>query len=287
MKAVDPNIKIVVNWENKLSVTSYWNAWKYIFETAGAYFDIADVHWYWAWDYATWDMWLGENPMKVREWCGDCSGSRYIGPSYVDEIKGFYDKIKDINGVSYTCKLAALEWNIAPTHDNRFSRFQHALMQSEMLGQFIEGGLYAACQWPLTWSTNLSGDFRAILDQDKHQPAPSFWVFKLYSHALGQKLVTSTASLVHIRPVSILSTDGNTLWVYMLHKSGDGDAARAEVDVSGFTAVNAEAITFTAPAVSSDVGGLEKIVIRNNPDGKWECVLPPYSLTMLTFHKNN
>lgn len=287
MKAVDPNIKIVVNWENKLSVTSYWNAWKYIFETAGDYFDIADVHWYWAWDYATWDMWLGENPMKVREWCGDCSGSRYIGPSYADEIKGFYDKIKNINGVSYNCELAALEWNIAPTHDNRFSRFQHALMQSEMIGQFIEGGLAMACIWPLTWNGGLGGDFRTVLDDTAHQPTPSSWVFKLYKNALGQRLVTSTTSLAHIRPVSVLSNDGNTLWVYLLHKSGEADAARAQVSVTGFTPAKAEAIAFTAAALSSNVGGLQKIVIGANGNGQWECVLPPYSLTMLTFHKNN
>jgi alpha-N-arabinofuranosidase len=287
MKAADPNIKIVINWENKLSVTSYWDAWKYIFETAGDYFDIADVHWYWAWDYATWDMWLNENPMKVREWCGDCSGSRYIGPSYADEIKGFYDRIKNINGKSYTCKLAAMEWNIAPTHDNRFSRFQHALMQSEMIGQFIEGGLDMACIWPLTWDGSLGGDFRTVLDDAAHQPTPSSWVFKLYKNALGQQLVAGTASLAHIRPVSVLSTDGNTLWVYLLHKSSEGDAARAQVSISGFAPVKAEAVALSATSLSSNVAGLQKIVIAANGNSQWECVLPPHSLTMLTFHKNN
>jgi len=287
MRAVDPNIKIIVNWENKLSVTSYWNAWITLFETAGAYFDMADVHWYWAWDYATWDMWLNENPMVVREWCGDCPNSKYIGPSFVDEIKGFYDRIQDINGVNYTCKLVALEWNIAPTHDNRFSRFQHALMQSEMLGQFIEGGLEMACIWPLTWDGGLGGDFRTVLDDTLHQPTPSSWVFQLYSHALGQKLITSTTNVAHIRPVSALSVDGNTVWVYLLHKSGEGDAARVQVSINGFTPVKAEAITFTATVLTSDAGGLKKVAIKNTPSGKWDCVLPPHSLTMLTFHKNN
>jgi len=287
MKAVDPNIKIIVNWENKLSITSYWNAWETLFETAGAYFDIADVHWYWAWGYATWDMWLGENPMKVREWCGDCIDSKYIGPSYADEIKGFYDKIKNINGVSYDCKLAALEWNIAPTYDNRFSRFQHALMQAEMIGQFIEGGLEMACIWPLTWDGTLGGDFRTVLDDTAHQPTPSSWVFKLYSHALGQKLITSTTSLAHVRPVSVLSNDGNTMWIYLLNKSGEGDAVRAQVDVNAFTPAKAEAIAFTALTLSSDVGRPKKIIVGVNGNGQWECVLPPHSLTMLTFHKNN
>ena len=58
------------------------------------------------------------------------------------------------------------------------------------------------------------------------------------------------------------------------------------VDVSGFTPAKAEAIALTAPDLSSDVGKLKKLKISISPaTGKWESVLPPYSLTMLTFHK--
>jgi len=160
------------------------------------------------------------------------------------------------------------------------------LMQAEMIGQFIEGGLEMACIWPLTWDGTLGGDFRTVLDDTAHQPTPSAWVFKLYKNALGQRLVTSTTNAAHIRPVSVLSSDGNTMWIYLLHKSGEGDAVRAQVDINAFTPAKAEAIAFTALTLSSNVAGLQKILVGPSGNGKWECVLPPHSLTMLTFHKN-
>ncbi len=286
MREVDPNIKIVVGWENKLSVQSYWDDWEYLIEEAHEYIDIADVHWYWAWDYCNWDLWLSDNPMIVREWCGDCPGSRYYGPSFAEEIRQFYEKIKNINGVSYDIKLASLEWNIGPNGGFDFSRFQHALIFAEMLGQYIEGGLHMATMWPLTWIGGIGNNFRAIIDQENHKPTPSFHVFKLYSNALGQQLVTSQTTQVYIRPVSALSQDGNTLWVYLLNKSSDGQAVNAKLDISGFTAAKAEAVSLTAPDLSSDVGKLKKLKVQvNSETGKWQSVLPPYSLTMLTFHK--
>lgn len=286
MKAVDPNIKIIANWENKLSVPSYWSDWEYLIEEAGQHIDIADLHWYWAWGYATWDMWLHENPMAIREWCGDCADQKYYGPSYVDEIKGFYDKIKDVNGRSYDIKLAALEWNIAPVKDRRFSEFQHALMQAEMLGQFIEGGLHMACIWPLTWSTELYGDFRTILDQEYHKPTPSFYVFELYSNALGNKLIDSTTDKSYVRVVSALSQDSRTLWTYLLNKSSGRQPVRAHLNISGFSPVSAEAIALATSDLSSDVANLEKLSFEvDSETGKWQTILPGYSMTMLTFHR--
>jgi alpha-L-arabinofuranosidase len=285
MKVADPNIKIIIGWENKLSVPNYWADWKTIIKKAGAYFDIADVHWYWAWEYATWDLWLNDNPMKVREWCGDCPDKRYIGPSYVEDIRGFHEKIKDVNGVSYPIQLAALEWNVGPVKDRRFSQFQQALMQSEMLGQFIEGGLSMACMWPLTWSGDIHGDFRTVLDQEKHKPTPTFEMVKLYSNVLGQRLIASVTNQPNVRTVSALSRDGSTLWVYLLHKSGEGQTIKAAVAIDGFAAKNAEAVAFTAPKLSSDTSELAKVAINAAGTGKWECVLLPHSLTMLTFHK--
>jgi len=284
MKAVDPNIKIIVNWHSNLSEPTCWANWQYLLETAGANFDIADVHWYWAWGYCTWNLWLEDNPMIVREWCRVCPNQRYLGPSFAEEISRFHKKVK---AIAYDVRLAALEWNIGPNDNFRFSRFQHALMQAEMLGQYIEGGLHMACMWPLTWSRgDIVGKFRAILDQQNHRPTPSFSVFKLYSNVLGQKLLTSQTSRAYIRPVSALSQDGNTLWVYLLNKAGDGQPVRAVVDIGGFTPASAEAIALTAPDLSSDVGKLKKLKIRvNSQTGKWYSVLPPYSLTMLTFRK--
>jgi len=160
-------------------------------------------------------------------------------------------------------------------------------MQAEMLGQFAEGGLYMACIWPLTWGRgDIQGDFRTVFDQKYHRPSASYEVFRMYSNVLGQKLVTSRASQVHVRTISALSQNGDKLWVLLLHKSGEGQTVSAKVSINGFTAVKAEAISFTAPQLSSNVGKLKKLAISNEQAGQWECALPPHSLTMLTFHKN-
>ncbi len=140
--------------------------------------------------------------------------------------------------------------------------------------------------WPLSWAGDIGSNFRAIIDQENHRPTPSFYVFKLYSNALGQQLITSQTSQVYIRPVSTLSQDGDTLWVFLLNKSADGQAVNAILDINGFSPAGAEAIALTTADLSSDVARLQKLKVRFNLEtGKWESVLPPYSLTMLTFHK--
>jgi hypothetical protein len=226
--------------------------------------------------------------MQVREWCADCSGpgNRYHGPSYVDEIKRFNEKVNDINGIGHDIKLVCLEWNVAPVWNRGLSAFQQALIQAEMLGQYIEGGLYMATMWPLTWEGYLDRNFRTILDQENHEPTPSYHVFKLYSNALGQQLISSQTDQAHVRTVSVLSRDGNTLWVYLLNKYAYGQPANAFLDIKGFTPDSAEAVALAAANLSSDIAGLQKIKVRfNSETGRWETVLPPYSLTMLTFRK--
>jgi alpha-L-arabinofuranosidase len=282
MKEVDPNIKIVADWHSLLSEPNYWAEYEYLISEANEYIDIIDVHFYWAWGYCTWDLWLKDNPMIVRQWCRDCPDQRYLGPSFAEEIRGFQEKVK---ALGCDIKLASLEWNIAPNIKARFSRFQHALMQAEMLGQFIEGGLHMACMWPLTWTRgDLFGDFRTILDQENHKPTPSYYVFKLYSNALGQKLLTSQSSKAHIRSTSALSQDGRTLWVYLLNKSAE--TSQIALDISGFEPANAEAVTFTSLDISSNAAQpRESKISTSKQTEKWETALPPYSLTMLTFRK--
>ena len=291
MKDVDPNIKLIVNWENKPNEPAYWAEWEYLIEEANEYIDIADIHWYWDNSQTTWNNWIAENPMRSRLWCPDCyndyspGSARYMGPSYAGEIERFYDEVNNINGVSYDVKLASLEWNVGNTTTGvEPSIFQAALMQAEMMGQFIEGGLYMATFWPFIWQSSQQN--RYLLDNSTLEPRPGYVVFKMYKNALGQQQIATQTSKTYIRPVSALSQDGNTLWVYLLNKSNPGQAVRASVDISGFTAAGAEAIALTSPQLSSDFGMLKKLNVEVNPQtSKWESVLPPYSLTMLTFHK--
>jgi alpha-N-arabinofuranosidase len=282
MRAVDPNIKLIVNWDNKLSEPNYWAQWEYLLEQAGAYFDIADVHWYWDNGRTSWDNWLAENPLKSRLWCKDCNGPahRYVGPTYVEEIRRFHKKAA---AMGRDIKLASLEWNIGRNLEAQPSPFQCALMQSEMLGQFIEGGLHMATMWPLSWHGGQQNRF--FLDNQTYKPRPTYEVFRMYKNVLGQQLVPSQTSRANVRPVSVLSRDGKTLWVYLLHKSGEDQTITAKVDVDGFVPVRAQAITFTAPKLSAEQGYIKKLTIElDQKSREWQTLLPAHSLTMLTFH---
>jgi hypothetical protein len=285
MKAVDANIKIIANWNNELSEPNYWQKWEYLFENAGDNFDYGDVHWYWFWSNGTWNIWKEQNPMKVREWCPDCyddydpGNYLYQGPSYIDETQRFNN---EANGI----KLLALEWNVAPVVNREYSKFQQALMQSEMLGQFIAGGLYMATIWPLEFKVYLDWNFRTLLDQENHEPTPTFLVFKLYKEALGHKLITSSSGNDHIFVVSALSQDGNTLWSYLVNKTAN--PITAQLDISSFTTAGAEAVAMIANDndVESNGANLRELEINyNSGTTKWESVLPPFSLTRLTLHQ--
>ena len=283
MRAVDPNIKLIVNWDNKLIAPNYWAQWEYLLEQAGAYFDIADVHWYWDNGRTSWDNWLAENPMKSRSWCKDCNGpdNRYVGPTYAEEIRRFHKKVK---AMGRDIKLASLEWNIGRNFKAQPSPFQCALMQSEMLGQFIEGGLHMATMWPFIWHGRQQSRF--FLDSQTCKPRPTYEVFRMYKNVLGQQLVPSQTSRANVRPLSVLSKDGKTLWVYLLHKSGEDQTITAKVDVDGFVPVRAQAITFTAPKLSAEQGYIKRLPIElDQKSREWQTLLPAHSLTMLTFHK--
>ncbi len=284
MKAVDPNIKTVADWHSLLSNPECWKEYEYMISEANEYIDIIDVHLYWAWGYCTWDLWLKDNPMKVRNWCGDCPDQRYIGPSIAEEIRSFYERIQQM-GVDI--KLASLEWNIAPNRNTEFSRYQHALMQAEMLMQFIEGGLHMACMWPLTWNRgDLGGDFRAILDQQRREPTPSHKVFKLFSNLLGQRRIETKVDHEFIRHLAAVSRDRKTLWVYLLNKKGTNQEFDTNIDIKDFVASRARAFSFMSLDLSSNVADIREISIKQNTNGgNWNIGLPPYSLTMLEFHK--
>src|SRR5690606_26011983 len=56
MKSVDPDIKIIANWN-----AGYRNKrgeHERLIKRAGENIDILDVHWYWSWSDTSWEKWL-------------------------------------------------------------------------------------------------------------------------------------------------------------------------------------------------------------------------------------
>ncbi len=274
MREVDPSLKVIANWDANLGTPRVQDQLAKLLRAAGEHIDIMDFHYYWNHGKASWELWLSQNPMRNEAW--DREGW-YEGRPYVDEIRDFQLLAR---GLGHDIELACLEWNIAPSPAEH-SPFQHALMQSEMLGQFVEGGAQMACIWPLTHPVN-DGHFRSLL-QKTWQPTPLLQVFKLYSRALGQRLVKSHTSRPQVRPVSVVSGDGRTLLVYLLNKSGEGQTVEAQVEVSGFECASAQGVALTAPSLAAEEGEMVDLAVTSRPSaGSVECLLPPHSLALIT-----
>ncbi len=275
MRELDPSLKVIVNWDGNLGTPRVQDQLTKLLKAAGQHIDIVDFHYYWNHGKASWELWLDRNPMRNEAW--DSEGW-YEGIAYADEITRFR---RTLGRLGYDIKLAALEWNIGPSPADH-SMFQHALMQSEMLAQFMEGGLHMACIWPLTHPV---GDrhFRSLLFQKTWDPAPLYHVFKLYSRALGQRVVKTETSLPRVRPLAAISRDGRTLLVYLLHKSREGQTAEARLEISGFQSASAQAVALTAADPAADEGEVVDLEVTCRPSaGPVECTLPPHSLTMIT-----
>jgi hypothetical protein len=157
-------------------------------------------------------------------------------------------------------------------------------MQAEMLGQIVEGGYSMACLWPLLRPAE-KGSLQTVVDPATLQPTPTYQVFELYRHVLGQKLVWSEADRPNVRPVAALGSDGRTLFIYLLHKSVAG-GRQATVDVAGFSGREAEAVALTGggpEAAEAELRPLE--VERRSRGGPYQVALPPHSLTLLTLRR--
>jgi len=104
-------------------------------KTAGNVVDYLDVHWYWDWGKTSFDHWLDEPPSygetinRIRSVCRE-SGYPGIG-------------------------LVVLEWNVAPSDGSvSFSPSLFAVIQGNLLLDFLNNDVELTCLWPLLWRTS-------------------------------------------------------------------------------------------------------------------------------------
>ncbi len=203
MKAIDPDIKIVVNLINK-----GWSPnWETLLSLAADNIDVCDLHYYYTWGEATWDTWLTDTPMKVE----NLAGNTFI--TDVSILQGYIDASSNPD-----IKIGSFEWNIGPVPDGEdaISLYKQMVMQTEMFQQFVDSDLEMACVWPLLWGTEARG---SLLDQITYEPAPLYYLYSLYVDALGGILVPDMSSDTRIMAQAIASQDGKDLYVFLLNKS--------------------------------------------------------------------
>ncbi len=209
IKTLNPNAKIVINWD-KVRKNSTWK----IIEQAGEHIDVLEVHWYWNWGQATFSSWLKQMPMNSStQW--------YEGGSYKEEIEWFNEKVKAL-GFDHI-SLASFEWNVGPSSDNSLypTKYQNALMQGEMLMQFMDGGMEMAAFWPIFWP-KLNEDYnpnRYLMDPSSdYELLPSYDMFMLLSGAMGLTKFETSSNVSHIYTLGVCNNEQSEALIFLHHK---------------------------------------------------------------------
>ncbi|WNC69169.1 hypothetical protein RI845_03185 [Thalassotalea nanhaiensis] len=234
-----PNAKLIANWTR--SFRSNRGSFKTLLDIAGNNFDYIDVHYYWKWGVASWELWKETTPMVNKtEW--------YDGSSYIEEIAYFKSMMSELGKPHI--KLASMEWNIGPgphSEDPQHTPFKTALMQSEMQMQFMLSGLEIGAMWSTQWPDGGDGQFRFLVDSgDNYRPTPSAKVFELYKHALNGELVQSETAHEQIMVTTVIQDD--EAFVYLLNKSDSSEDIY--INLNGYNILSADqAVSFQHPGV--------------------------------------
>lgn len=193
MREKNPSIKLIANW----LANFYQKEEDYIelLKLAGHNIDIIDVHHYWDWNSASWERWLQKTPIGL-----------WTGQTFIDNIKKFRE-IAEENDYP-DIQLATLEWNAGPGKSNevKLSAAQNAFIQSEMMLQFMLGGMDIATFWPLFWK---SGQFneRGIYDFNRKILNPNAMLLTELSKFSGNNYFNTHTVGNNNNMIHILSED--------------------------------------------------------------------------------
>ena len=142
-----PNAKLIAN---PTTENADAGVIKSFLQIAGKFVDYIDVHWYWGWGTSSFDRWLDDPP------------------SYGEAIKRIQTTCRDSGFPKMG--VVVLEWNVAPSDWNvSFSPSLNAVIQGNLLLEFLNHGAELTCLWPLLWRTSRD----AWLEQDVFQSVVS------------------------------------------------------------------------------------------------------------------
>jgi hypothetical protein len=269
MKEFDPSIKIIVNWGS--AFRNKREDYQKMLQIAGTNIDIIDAHWYWSWSKPTFEKWLEKTPMAP-----------FSGESYVTEIAYFRQMVKDFGYPGI--QLASLEWNVGPIKEKQLTPGQCALIQSEMLMQFIAGGLDMATFWPLQGAGEAL-TARSFVTRTDHAAQPAYSIFKFLGKMQGGSLLKNEVTSGQPDVFSITVADNNmkTIRVCLLNKNEDQTYATIESDLFGnMKLTEASAYILNSPDNSHQI---VPVKLTKHQTSGIEFSASGVSFTMLTFEK--
>jgi alpha-L-arabinofuranosidase len=270
LKKADPSIQTVVNWNTRLN-----GEWKKLIELAGDSFDVGDKHYYWSHGTASYEKWLKQNPLTMFVESGK------QGPV----LKEFTDFRKVIaEATSRPIKIGVMEWNLGGKPTAPVSPYQYALVQSELMGEMLKGGVDMATFWPLIWQGQ---DEKTLLNSKTLKPNPNLHVFAQYSNVIGHTVIESTSSLPNVYTVATVDPERRSAVLFLINKSEAGQATKANVKLSKLEPSAVQAVSLTTDNLSGAEGTMKKLNVVKAADGSgWSVDLPPHSFTAVTFGIN-
>lgn len=279
LKKVDPNIEIIVNWKNNISKGS--QSMEILLEAAGSNIDVMEIHWYWEHGNSVFDKWLNSFPMSSKS-------QYYGGEDYVREILAFKPIL---NRVGYpNIKLACNEWNLGPTDDAEKTptKFESALMLSEMFAQFIDGGLFMANFWGVQWPQGEGSKAvnRYLFDPtDNMSVNPLSEVFEFYASAMGGEEVKCSSVISGVYDIAVVNEKKDELYIYIVNKQQDEEGLATGINLRNFDFNEYKVVSFIED--ESNLGFSKNVEtplsVENNE--RLMITLPKNSFTKITLIK--
>ncbi|WP_136063496.1 hypothetical protein [Pontiella sulfatireligans] len=219
VKATFPDAKLIANARNNVTGPAFLSEMQAMLSIAGTNIDLVDLHYYWQWDNASWDLWKTQLPMKR-------TGSSQTYQDSVEHADAIFSSegYPDIHPV-------VLEWNIGPgpwTTDADHNNFKTALMQTEMHMQLLAAGVEVGLLYALEGNGLDPAEDKNVI-RNGEPNATALWMW-LFSKAAGKTVVSSSVSADGIYGLALQGGDG-ALAVYLLNKT-DSDLT-VELDLDG------------------------------------------------------
>ncbi len=213
-----PDVKLIANPTSSGSY-NWWEGLETFVRQTGEVIDFIDVHWYWAWGQGSFDLWKEQIPLRT----GDKWKRKEWDRPYVDDIRMIKETI--VKGGHPEIGLVVLEWNVAPSDGTQtFSQSLMAVVQAELLMEYLQADVRLTCLWPLLWRTSRDvwseqDFFASIITQDApYAPTLSLDMFRLISAVQGGTVIRSESSSDDCRAIGAVDVAGKPL-LLLINKS--------------------------------------------------------------------
>jgi hypothetical protein len=220
IKAEFPDVKLIAN----PCSTETYNAWdevEYFVREAGGYVDYFDIHTYWEWGRSSFERWKDTTPLQT--------GDKWKNPDLTRTYAEDFRRLREIFAKAGhpNMGIVVLEWNVAPSAQSPiFSESMNALIQSELLMEFLLADVHMTCLWPLLWRTSRDvwaeqDPFQSIITQDPPlNETLSLEMFRMFSPVQGTQLFHTESSSSQDLVVLTSRSQDNTCWkLLVLSKS--------------------------------------------------------------------